>query len=79
MVSLVRAVLSEVLWKCGVDVESVVSTERWELKGMSVNLEGESRTTATFWRWKERELMEETEGDDGRGIFREDEATDHVM
>lgn len=53
--SLVRTVQFEVLWKCGVDLESVVSTERWKLKGMSMNLERDSRTTATFWRWKERE------------------------
>lgn len=58
MVSLVRIVLFEVLWKCGVDLESGMSTERWKLKGMSVNLKGDSRTTATFWRWKEREANE---------------------
>lgn len=51
--SLVRTVLFEVQWKGGVDLESVVFTERWKLKGMSVNLRGD-RTTATFWRWKER-------------------------
>lgn len=32
MVSLVRANLLEVVWKCGVDLESVVPAERWKLR-----------------------------------------------
>lgn len=44
MVSLVRTVLFEILWKGGVDLESVVFTERWRLKGMSVSLRGDNNS-----------------------------------
>lgn len=49
MVSLVRADLFEVLWKCGVDLRVRGVPREMEAKGMSVNCEGENRTMATFW------------------------------
>lgn len=47
--SLVRADLFEVLWKCGVDLRVRGVPRETEAKGMSVNCEGENRTMATFW------------------------------
>lgn len=54
MVSLVRADLFEVLWKCGVDLGVRDVHREMEAKGMSVNCEGENRTMATFWSRKGR-------------------------